>query len=81
MSSKGQVVLPAAVRNLYQIEAGDSLEIVMEKDRVALVPPKRKKRKGRIVIDPQTGMVAVTFGPGVPKITSEWVAKMMEDFP
>jgi len=81
MSSKGQVVLPEAVRTRYQIQVGDPLEIVMEKDRVILVPPKRKKRKGRIIIDPKTGMVAVTFGPGAPIITSEWVAKMLEDFP
>ena len=81
MSSKGQVVLPEAVRTRYQIQVGDPLEIVMERDRVILVPPKRKKRKGRIVIDPITGMAAVTFGPGAPVITSEWVAKMLEDFP
>jgi AbrB family looped-hinge helix DNA binding protein len=81
MSSKGQVVLPEAVRTRYQIQVGDPLEIVMERDRVILVPPKRKKRKGRIVIDPKTGMAAVTFGPGAPVITSEWVAKMLEDFP
>ena len=81
MSSKGQVVLPEAVRFRYQIQVGDPLEIVMEKDRVILVPPKRKKRKGRIVIDPKTGMAAVTLGPGAPVITSEWVAKMLEDFP
>ena len=81
MSSKGQVVLPVSVRTLLHLQAGDPLDVLVENERVILVPKKRKKRKGRIVKDPITGMAMLTMGPGAPKITSEWVAKMMEDFP
>jgi AbrB family looped-hinge helix DNA binding protein len=81
VSSKGQVVLPLVARNKYHIKTGDTLQFLMKEDQMTLVPKKPKKRKGRIVIDPKTGMAAVTFGPGAPVITSEWVAKMLEDFP
>ncbi len=81
LSSKGQVVLPLAARNKYHLKPGDTLQLVLKENQMTLVPKKPKKRKGKIIKDPITGMPALTFGPGAPKITSEWVAKMMEDFP
>ena len=81
LSSKGQVVLPLAARNKYQLKAGDTLRLVLKEDQMTLVPNKPKKRKGKIVIDPVTGMAALTFGPGAPVITSEMVNKLLEDFP
>jgi AbrB family looped-hinge helix DNA binding protein len=81
ISSKGQVVLPVAVRNRLLLKPGDPLEIFLEGDRIVLTSAKRKKRKGRIVKNPITGLPAVTFGPGAPVITNEMVAKLLEDFP
>jgi len=81
LSTKGQVVLPLVARNKYHLKAGDTMQLLLKEDQMTLVPKKPKKRKGRIVIDPKTGMAAVTLGPGAPVITSEWVAKMLEDFP
>ena len=81
VSSKGQVVLPISIRNKLHIQEGDFLEVRIENERVVLTPPKSAKRKGRIVKDPITGLPVLTFGPGAPVVTSEWVAKMMEDFP
>ena len=81
LSSKGQVVLPVAVRTKYHLKAGDSLELLMKDGEFTLVPAKTKKRKGRIVKNPITGLPAVTFGPGAPIITNEMVAKLLEDFP
>jgi AbrB family looped-hinge helix DNA binding protein len=81
LSSKGQVVLPKIARSKYGLKAGDSMELVMKKDEMKLVPSKPKKRKGRIVKDPVTGMACLTFGPGAPTITSEMVNKLLEDFP
>jgi AbrB family looped-hinge helix DNA binding protein len=81
LSSKGQVVLPAAVRDKYGLKAGDSFEILLKKGQITLVPEKPKRRKGRLVKDPITGMAALTFGPGAPVITSEMVNKLLEDSP
>jgi len=81
LSSKGQVVLPVAVRTKYQLKAGDSLELLMKEKEFTLVPSATKKRKGRIVKNPITGLPCVTFGPGAPVITNEMVAKLLEEFP
>ena len=81
VSSKGQVVLPLVARNKYHIKTGDTLQFLMKEDQMTLVPEKPRKRKGRIVKDPITGMDVLTMGPGAPKITSKWIAKMLEDFP
>ena len=81
VSSKGQVVLPLAARNKYQIKAGDTLQLVLKEDQMTLVPKKPKKRKWKFIKDPITGMTAVTLGPGAPVITCEMVNKLLEDFP
>jgi AbrB family looped-hinge helix DNA binding protein len=81
VSSKGQVVLPIGFRNKFGIKEGDKLEAKANGSGLLLVPQKRKKRKGKIVKDPITGMPVLTFGPGAPIITCEMVDKLLEDFP
>jgi AbrB family looped-hinge helix DNA binding protein len=81
LSSKGQVVLPLVARKKYHLKTGDTIQFLMLEDQMSLIPKKVKKRKGKIVIDPVTGMAAVTFGPDAPIITSEMVHKLLEDFP
>ncbi len=81
VSSKGQVVLPISIRNKLHIREGDPLEILVENERVVLVPKKRRKFKTWVETSPMTGLPVIVSEPGAPKITSEWVAKMMEDFP
>lgn len=81
LSSKGQVVLPVAVRNKYQLKEGDMLKLVLKEDQMTLVPSKPKRRKGKIIKDPITGMAVLTFGPGAPVVTTEMVKKLLEDFP
>jgi AbrB family looped-hinge helix DNA binding protein len=81
VSSKGQVVLPVAIRNKLQIKEGDPLEAKVEGDHILLIPKKRRKFRTWIGKSPLTGMPVLMTEAGAPKITSEWVAKMMEDFP
>jgi AbrB family looped-hinge helix DNA binding protein len=81
VSSKGQIVLPLPIRNGLGIRTGDPLDARIEGDHVILSPVKPKRRKGRIVIDPRTGLPAVTFGKGAPKVTSAMVEKLLEEFP
>jgi AbrB family looped-hinge helix DNA binding protein len=81
LSSKGQVVLPLALRTKYHLKPGDYLGVRESDEGIALIPPKVRKRKGKVVKDPLTGLPCVTFGPGAPTVTKEIVDKLLEDFP
>jgi AbrB family looped-hinge helix DNA binding protein len=81
VSTKGQVVLPAQVRSKLGIRAGDALDVAVEKDRIVLTAPKRKRFKARIIKDPITGFPVIDAGPDAPILTSEMVRELLVDFP
>lgn len=81
LSTKGQVVLPQAIRPKMHLRAGDQLEARIEGERIVLIPSKKRSRKGRIIKDPLTGLPVLTAGPGAPKLTSKQVAEILADFP
>ena len=66
VSTKGQVVLPSAIRRRLGLQPGDSLDVKAEGDRIVLTPQKKRtRRKAKIVIDPVTGFPALTLGPAL----------------
>jgi AbrB family looped-hinge helix DNA binding protein len=81
VSSKGQIVLPAPLRRRLGINAGDPLDIAVEKDRIVLSQPTKPKYKARLVKDPITGFLAIDVGPDAPILTSEMVRELLVDFP
>jgi AbrB family looped-hinge helix DNA binding protein len=82
LSTKGQVVLPQRLRDKLGLRAGDPLEAKLEGESIVLTPKhKRRRRKARIIIDPITGLPALTAGPGAPRITSRQVREILADFP
>ena len=81
VSTKGQVVLPKPIRQKMGLRAGDPLDARIEGDRIVLTPRKKRLRKSRIVIDPVSGLPALTAGPNAPKITSAEVKALLADFP
>ncbi len=82
ISTKGQVVLPGPIRRRLGLRAGDPLDVKAEGDRIVLTPQrKRTRRKAKIIIDPVSGLPAVTLGPGAPVLTSKEVEEMLSDFP
>jgi AbrB family looped-hinge helix DNA binding protein len=81
VSTKGQIVLPAPLRQRLGIRAGDALDIAVEKDRIVLTAPKRKRFKARIIEDPITGFPVIDAGPDAPILTSEMVRELLVDFP
>jgi AbrB family looped-hinge helix DNA binding protein len=81
LSTKGQVVLPQAIRRKMNLRPGDSLDTKIEGDRIVLIPRRKRLRKSRIVIDPVSGLPALTAGPNAPKITSAEVKALLADFP
>jgi AbrB family looped-hinge helix DNA binding protein len=82
VSTKGQVVLPSSIRRRLGLEPGDSLDVKAEGERIVLTPQKKRtRRKAKIIIDPVSGLPAVTLGPGAPVLTSKEVEAMLSDFP
>ena len=81
ISTKGQVVLPSAIRRRLGLEPGDPLDIQLEGQRIVLVPRGKRHRKARIITDPITGMPVLSAGSEAPNLTSEQVAELLKDFP
>ncbi len=81
VSTKGQVVLPGPIRRRLGLQPGDPLDAKVEKGNIVLTPTKKRKTKGKIVIDPLTGFPALTLGPGAPVLTSKEVEEILSDFP
>ena len=82
ISTKGQVVVPSAIRRKLCLQAGDEFDVQADGDNIVLTPRKKSpKRKARIIIDSVSGLPAVTLGSGAPVLTSKEVEEMLADFP
>jgi AbrB family looped-hinge helix DNA binding protein len=81
LSSKGQVVLPQAIRRKLGLRAGDTLEADVRAGVVTLTPRKPRSRSARIVKDPLTGLPVLDTGEEGPILTSEAVRLFLEEFP
>jgi len=81
LSTKGQVVLAGPIRRRLGLRPGDSLDAKVQAGSVVLTPRRRRLSKGRILIDPLTGLPVLTAGAGAPPLTSKQVREMLADFP
>lgn len=81
VSTKGQVVIPGPLRRRLAIEAGDPLRVEIEAGRIVLTPQKKRRKKGRIIKDPATGLPVLSAGPDAPVLTSKEVAALLSNFP
>lgn len=81
LSTKGQVVLPGALRRKLGIRAGDPLEVKAEAGRIILTPQRMRPRKTKIVTDPVTGLPGLSAGPGAPALTNKEVREILANFP
>jgi hypothetical protein len=55
--------------------------VKIEGEQIVLSRQRKRTRKAKIVIDPVSGIPAVTLGPGAPVLTSKEVKEMLSDFP
>ena len=81
VSSKGQIVIPSAVRKRLQLGVGSALNVTMvppNKIVCEVIEPERVHYK--IKRDKKTGY-PVAVSPHAPKVTSEQVAAALEEFP
>ena len=85
LSSKGQVVIPAALRRKLALQPGDALEITLESmqgdPHIVIKRHASKRRKMKIITDPVTGWPVLKGPPGTPKLTTQRVKEMLADFP
>jgi AbrB family looped-hinge helix DNA binding protein len=81
VSTKGQVVLPGALRRRLGIQAGDSLEASIVADRIVLTPRRKRARPARIVTDSVSGLPVLTASVAVPVLSSKQVREALAEFP
>jgi AbrB family looped-hinge helix DNA binding protein len=81
VSSKGQVVIPRAVRDKLELRPGDPLETRVEGGSIVLTPTRKRDRRARILRDPVTGLPVLSSGRNAPRLTSKQVAQILADFP
>ncbi len=81
VSTKGQVVLPGPLRRKLGLRAGDALDVKTEGGRIVLTPQRSRRYKTSIVVDPLTGLPALTASPGAPLLTSKQVDEILSTFP
>jgi AbrB family looped-hinge helix DNA binding protein len=81
VSTKGQVVLPGPLRRRLDIRAGDALEANVERGRIVLTPQRKRPHRVKLVIDPVTGLPALSAGNGAPTLSSKEVEEILESLP
>jgi AbrB family looped-hinge helix DNA binding protein len=81
ISTKGQVVLPGPIRRRLDLRPGDPLDANIEGGRIVLTPRKKRSYRARIVIDPISGLPALSAGPDAPTLTSKDVEEILSNFP
>ena len=81
VSTKGQVVLPGAIRRKLGIQPGDRLIATVVEDHILLSKRAEPARKGKIVYHPLTGLPAWDSWPDAPTLTHKQIKEMLADFP
>ena len=81
VSTKGQVVLPGPLRRRLDIRAGDPLDANIEGGRIVLTPRLKRPHRVKLVIDPVTGLPALSAGANTPTLSSKEVEEILANFP
>jgi AbrB family looped-hinge helix DNA binding protein len=81
VSTKGQVVIPGALRRRLGIRAGDALDANIEGGQIVLRPHAKRPRPARIVSDPITGLPVLSAGSDAPALSNKEVEEIMASFP
>jgi AbrB family looped-hinge helix DNA binding protein len=81
LSSKGQVVLPGAIRRLLGLRAGDELDARVKGDQIVLTLIRTRGMKPTIRKDPLTGLPVLSAGTDSPTLSSDQVQEILAAFP
>jgi AbrB family looped-hinge helix DNA binding protein len=80
LSTKGQVVLPAATRHKLGLKPGARLACRVRDGEIVLTPPP-PVAKTRLVRDKLTGILVLASPAGTPPLTSDHVSTLHTGFP
>jgi bifunctional DNA-binding transcriptional regulator/antitoxin component of YhaV-PrlF toxin-antitoxin module len=81
LSSKGQIVLNAALRRFLGLSTGAVFSIRTENRVIVLDPITPARSKGRIVKETGSGFSVIEASSDTPELTSDRVKEMLADFP
>jgi AbrB family looped-hinge helix DNA binding protein len=81
LSSKGQVVLPAAARRRLGLKAGTRFDCRIQGSQIVLTPAETRRAPSRFIKSKLTGLVVTQGAPNAPKVTSDQVRALLADFP
>lgn len=81
VSTKGQIVLPGPLRRRLDLRTGDSLDAAIEDGRIVLTPQRKRAHSAKIVVDPTTGLPALSAGRNAPLLSSREVDEILSNFP
>ena len=81
ISSKGQVVLPGAIRRKLGLRPGDPLDASVKRGQIVLTPRRSRPAKAAIGLDGVTGLPVLSAGPGASRLTSEQVEDILPNIP
>ena len=81
LSSKGQIVLPAAARRRLGLRAGTVFNCTVRDGEIVLAPVASAPAAPRFVQCKKTGLVSLAAGKGSAPLTNERVAALLADFP
>ncbi len=74
-------MLPGPLRRRLNIRAGDALEAEVENGRIVLTLRNKRTHRPKFVIDPVTGLHALSAGPKAPALTSKEVEEILASVP
>jgi AbrB family looped-hinge helix DNA binding protein len=81
LSTKGQIVVPGALRSRLGLHPGDEFSIKLDNGSIVLTPLTPQRYSVTIGIDAATNLPVATAERGAPLLTSEQVAELLADFP
>ncbi len=81
MSTKGQLVMPAAARKALGLKPGDRLRVTLEGRSVRLEPARAAHAPLKIKINRRTGLPYAALPANAPSVTLADVKRILADFP
>lgn len=81
ISTKGQLVMPAAARKALGLKPGDKLRVTLEGRSVRLEPTRAARAAVRIKLNRRTGLPYADLSADTAPVTLGDVKRLLADFP
>jgi len=81
VSSSGKGLVALEPMEAFGFGPGDVADVTVKAVLARRSEPADSDRQARVIVDPRTGLPALTLGEGAPEVSSEVVAEILADFP